>query len=143
MDCIDDVVQETLITLHQARHTYDPSRSFVAWLSVLAQRRAVDVLRRQGRSRVREVHAPVAYENYATTERTAEQRLEDEAPRRTLREAVASLSIAQQEAVRHLAIDEKSLNEAAAATSRSKGALKVNLHRAIAALRVRLAGGGQ
>ena len=78
MDCVDDVVQETLITLHRARHTYDPGRPFIAWLSVLAQRRAVDVLRRQGRSRTREVHAPIAYENYPTADQTPEQRLEDD-----------------------------------------------------------------
>jgi RNA polymerase sigma-70 factor (ECF subfamily) len=140
MDCVDDVVQETLITLHRARHTYDPARPFVAWLSVLAQRRAIDVLRRQGRNRTREVHAPIDYENYATTEQTAEQRLEDEARRRVLHDAVANLPAAQQEAVRHLAIDEQSLNEASAVTSRSKGALKVNFHRALAALRTRLSG---
>ena len=29
-DFIDDVVQETLLTVHQARQTYDPSRSFAA-----------------------------------------------------------------------------------------------------------------
>jgi hypothetical protein len=27
---IDDVVQDTLLTVHQARHTYDPNRSFTA-----------------------------------------------------------------------------------------------------------------
>ncbi len=140
MDCIDDVVQETLVTLHRARHTYDPTRPFAAWLSVLAQRRAVDVLRRQGRSRTREVHAPISYENYATPEQSADQYLEDEARRRVLRDAVADLPAAQQEAVRHLAIDGKSLHEAAAVTSRSKVALKVNFHRALAALRTRLSG---
>ena len=142
MDCVDDVVQETLITLHGARHTYDPARSFVAWLSTLAQRRAVDVLRRQGRSRTREIHAPIAYDNYATPEQSPEQRLEEQARRRLLHDAVAGLSAAQKEAVHHLAIDEQSLNQAAATTSRSKGALKVNLHRALAALRARLSGDG-
>ena len=29
-DFVDDVVQETLLTIHQARQTYDPSRSFTA-----------------------------------------------------------------------------------------------------------------
>jgi hypothetical protein len=27
-DCIDDVVQETLLTVHRARQTYDPTRPF-------------------------------------------------------------------------------------------------------------------
>ena len=44
-DTIDDVVQETLITVHRARQTYDPGRSFTAWLRAIAQRRAIDALR--------------------------------------------------------------------------------------------------
>jgi RNA polymerase sigma-70 factor (ECF subfamily) len=44
-DLIDDVVQETLLTVHRARQTYDPNRSFTAWLRTIAQRRAIDVLR--------------------------------------------------------------------------------------------------
>ena len=49
-DFVDDVVQETLLTIHQARQTYDPSRSFTAWLRTIAQRRAIDGLRRGGRT---------------------------------------------------------------------------------------------
>ena len=30
-----DVVQDVLITIHGARATYDPSRSFVAWLTAI------------------------------------------------------------------------------------------------------------
>ena len=36
-DFIDDVVQETLVTVHRARQTYDPNRSFTAWLRTIAQ----------------------------------------------------------------------------------------------------------
>ena len=34
---VDDVVQEVLLTIHRARQTYDPSRSFNAWLRVIAE----------------------------------------------------------------------------------------------------------
>ena len=50
-DLIDDVVQETLLTVHRARQTYDPNRSFTAWLRTIAQRRAIDGLRCAGRTR--------------------------------------------------------------------------------------------
>ena len=58
-DGVDDVVQETLITIHRARQTYDPSRSFTAWLRTIAQRRAIDGLRSRGRRRAMETFAPV------------------------------------------------------------------------------------
>ena len=62
---VDDVVQETLLTIHRARQTYDPGRSFTAWLRMIAQRRAIDGLRRAGRTGAREIHEPLAYENHA------------------------------------------------------------------------------
>jgi DNA-directed RNA polymerase specialized sigma24 family protein len=57
-DHVDDVVQDVLLTIHRARQTYDPSRSFTAWLCVIADRRAIDLLRRIRRQDLREVHAP-------------------------------------------------------------------------------------
>jgi len=136
-DRIDDVVQDTLLTIHRARQTYDPARSFTAWLSVLAQRRAIDLMRKTGRHAVREVHAPLAYERHAD-ESTASPRSAygaDAAQR--LGEAVADLPVRQREAVQLLVLQERSLAETAAATGRSKGSLKVNLHRALKSLRAR------
>jgi RNA polymerase sigma-70 factor (ECF subfamily) len=41
----DDVVQETLISVHAARHTYDPRRPFAPWYYAIARNRLIDVLR--------------------------------------------------------------------------------------------------
>ena len=57
-DLIEDVVQESLITMHNARQTYHPSRSFSDWLGVIARRRAIDALRRNGGHGRRELHVP-------------------------------------------------------------------------------------
>jgi RNA polymerase sigma-70 factor (ECF subfamily) len=59
-----------------------------------------------------------------------------------LRQAVARLPPGQREAIELIGLGEQSLDEAAAATGRSKGALKVNFHRAIKALRTLMAEGG-
>jgi RNA polymerase sigma-70 factor (ECF subfamily) len=137
-DRIDDVVQDTLLTVHRARQTYDPARSFTAWLRVIAERRAIDLLRKAGRLKVREVHAPLAYEQHA--DESAPIRppaLGAEATHR-LGDAVAGLPLRQREAVQMLVLQERSLAETAAATGRSKGSLKVNLHRALKSLRARL-----
>ena len=141
-DRIDDVVQDTLLTVHRARQTYDPARSFTAWLAVIAERRAIDLLRKTSRHRLREVHAPIAYERHAdeaaASGRTA---LGSEATRR-LGDAVADLPARQREAVQYLVLQERSLAETAAATGRSTGSLKVNLHRALKSLRARLGQAG-
>lgn len=137
-DRIEDVVQETLLTLHNARQTYDPTRSFSAWLGVIAQRRAIDVLRRTGRADRREVHAPLVYEQHADVGADSARGWEDGGRARVLKDAIAGLSEGQREAVEHLALREESLAEAAQATGKTTGALKVNFHRALKALRRRL-----
>jgi RNA polymerase sigma-70 factor (ECF subfamily) len=54
-------------------------------------------------------------------------------------EALATLSPRQREAVEVLVLKEQTLAEAAATTRSTKVALKVNLHRALKALRGKLA----
>lgn len=140
VDQLDDVVQETLLTVHRVRHTYDPTRSYDAWLSAIAARRAIDMLRGDGRRGRREVHDPLAMEAYAGSEEASTESERAQQAQR-LHAAIASLPPGQREAVEQLGLHERSLAEAAARTGRSGGALKVNLHRAMKALRDRLHGG--
>ncbi|MDE2055150.1 MAG: sigma-70 family RNA polymerase sigma factor [Xanthomonadaceae bacterium] len=138
-DSLDDVVQETLLTVHRVRHTYDPSRSYDAWLAAIAGRRAIDALRRHGRHSHREVHDDAALDQHAghADASTASERAQQA---RRLRAAIAELPPRQREAVERLGLKEQSLAEAAADTGHNTGALKVNLHRALKALRARLRG---
>lgn len=138
-DHLDDVVQETLITIHRVRHTYDPTRSYDAWLAALASRRAIDALRSRGRRDRREVHDEFVLDiQPATGDATTATDRQQQAQR--LRAAIAELPPGQREAVEQLGLREHSLREAAALTGRSPGALKVNLHRALKALRGRFHG---
>jgi RNA polymerase sigma-70 factor (ECF subfamily) len=140
VDQLDDVVQETLITIHRVRHTYDPTRSYHAWLAAIAARRSIDLLRVQGRHDRRELHEPIALDNHPD-EYQAGDATEREQQAAILRAAIAQLPPGQREAVEQLGLREHSLAEAAALTGRSAGALKVNLHRALKALRGHLGGG--
>jgi RNA polymerase sigma-70 factor (ECF subfamily) len=133
-EAVDDVVQDTLMTIDRARATYDPARPFLPWLRAITQRRAIDAMRRNGR-RPREVHDPIAYEAHADLGPLPGTGIETHQRDAALVRAVAGLSPGQREAVEQLAFEERSLDEAAAITGRSKGALKVNLHRALKVLR--------
>ena len=139
-DFVDDVVQETLLTIHQARQTYDPSRSFTAWLRTIAQRRAIDGLRRGGRTRKREIHKPLAYQSYADPGGDPEQAAFQIGHAEVLNSAIGKLPTRQREAVEHLALQGQSLTQAATATGRSTGSLRVNWHRALKTLRTQLGG---
>jgi RNA polymerase sigma factor (sigma-70 family) len=132
-----DLVQEVLLTVHRARATYDPRRSFEAWLHIIVERRAIDVLRQVRRHGQREVHAPLAYESYADEAIDPSVRIENKDKAKQIGVALAELQQRQREAVQHLMVHERSL-AAAMLTGRSKGSLKVSLHRALNALRVRV-----
>jgi len=137
-DRTDDVVQEVLLTVHRARATYDPRRSFDAWLRVIVQRRAIDILRQMRRHSRREVHVPRAYESHADEAVDLSAGIENKERAKWIGAALAELPQRQREAVHHLMLEEKSLDDAAVFTGRSKGSLKVNLHRALTALRLKM-----
>ena len=96
-------------------------------------------MRRRGRQ-PREGFAESAGEAQPDTTPMPDAGREQDDRRRLLGAAVASLPAGQRQAVEHLALAERSLEEASALTGRSKVALKVNLHRALKVLRTRLSG---
>jgi RNA polymerase sigma-70 factor (ECF subfamily) len=139
-DRVEDAVQDVLLTLHRVRHTYDPARSFTAWLRAIAQHRAIDLLRYHGLRGRMETHAPEAYEAFPDHAPPQDQDIGRAADSARLRAHVATLPEAQRQAVEEVVLADRSLAEAAAVTRRSPGALKVNLHRALKTLRARMGG---
>jgi RNA polymerase sigma factor (sigma-70 family) len=137
-DRTDDVVQDVLLTIHRARHTYDPSRSFTAWLRVISDRRAIDLVRRTHREQRREVHAPLAFESHADETADPARGIAHTDETATVGRVLEALPMRQREAVQYLVLEEHSLADTAALTGRSKVSLKVNLHRALKALRGRM-----
>jgi RNA polymerase sigma-70 factor (ECF subfamily) len=138
-DRAEDVVQDVLLTLHRVRQTYDPARPFIHWLATIARRRSIDRLRRHGRREAWEVSDEIAYEGFEDVR----SRRDIEAGDRTegLVSAIAALPEGQRQAIELLKLQELSLAEASLVTGRSIAALKVNVHRAMKALRRRLGDG--
>jgi RNA polymerase sigma-70 factor (ECF subfamily) len=105
---------------------------------MIAQRRAIDLLRSHGRVSGREVHAPIAFENHADSAENIEDRIEQIDRENISGIAIASLPARQREAVEQLALSGRSIADAANATGLTPGALRVNLYRALATLRARV-----
>ena len=129
----DDLAQDVLLTVHRVRHTYDPARPFVPWLLAITQRRMIDLYRRDRRVRDNEQADPEQLATFAAPEandtvETAEQSV-------WLRQAIADLPPKQREALELVKLGELSVNEAAERSGQSAAAIKVNVHRAIKALR--------
>jgi RNA polymerase sigma-70 factor (ECF subfamily) len=128
----EDVVQDVLLTVHEVRQTYDPTRPFGPWLVAIANRRIVDRLRRLGRTRLREDALSTEHETFPAPQTNLH---EEQSDQRALRQAVEGLSPGQRAAIRLLKLEEKSLKEAAAESGMSVAALKVATHRALGNLR--------
>lgn len=127
----EDAVQDTLLTVHEARSSYDPARPFGPWLVAIADRRIIDRLRR--RRRRHRLHEAVLADEPSREGATSQDKVVLDG--RALEAALASLTPEQSEAILLLKIEERSLMDAAAQTGRTVGALKVATHRALKALR--------
>jgi RNA polymerase sigma-70 factor (ECF subfamily) len=82
----EEVAQEVLIEVWQKAPRFDPGRgSAVAWVTMIAHRRAVDRVRSEQRSARRELQAAVHAVAYDDVAETAEANLDAERLRRCLR----------------------------------------------------------
>ena len=118
---LDDLVQETLISLHRKRATYDGSRAFLPWLAAIARYRWIDHLRRSYRLD----EAPLD-ENVHVAPITGSP-----LDKLSLDALLLHLPPAQAEVIRLVKLAGYSIAEAAVQTGQSESLVKVNIHRGI------------
>jgi RNA polymerase sigma-70 factor (ECF subfamily) len=135
----EDAVQDILMILHGIRHTYERGRPFKPWLSTIASRRCIDLLRRRTHRLRHELTTGYDADDAPHCAHGPEESAVREHETETLHRAVAGLPQRQREAIRLLRLSELSLNEAAAESDQSVGSLKVACHRAIKSLHNALA----
>lgn len=124
---VDDCVQECLLAIHKARHTYDPRRAFKPWLFAIVRHKAVDNFRRQRRHRASPLEA-AQEEELAVSSQDMENQL-------TQGQLIAALAPDYREAITLTKIIGLSSAEAAARLEISEGTLKVRVHRAVQRLK--------
>jgi RNA polymerase sigma-70 factor (ECF subfamily) len=130
---LEDALQETLLTVHRVRHTYDPRQPFGPWLAAITARRCIDGVRRRTRTARHETPDEGGYETFA--EGAANDEIEELQAANTVQELVQQLPPQQRAALEAVKLREMSVAEAAAASGQSAGAVKVNVHRALKTLR--------
>jgi RNA polymerase sigma factor (sigma-70 family) len=118
----DDLIQDTLVSLHRKRATFDPARPFLPWLAAIARFRWVDHLRGQYRRAEDELPDSIATTHafdYAVLAEISVDRM------------LAQLPAAQATAIRMVKIQGYSIAEASAQTGQSEALVKVNIHRGL------------
>lgn len=118
---LDDLVQDTLLSLHRKRASYDPARPFLPWLAAIARYRWVDHLRKLYRADETELD-----NNFA-----AEPDEPGISARISLERLFAYLPSAQVAAIEMVKIDGLSISEASQASGQSESLVKVNIHRGL------------
>jgi RNA polymerase sigma-70 factor (ECF subfamily) len=122
----EDLVQETLISIHTKRATYDPALPFTAWLHAVARYKLIDHFRRSGIRRT----LPLEEADNVF----AEEEVEAVSAKRDVEQLLAKLPRAKSDLVRQVKIEGLSTAEAAERTGLSESGVKVGVHRALKAL---------
>jgi RNA polymerase sigma-70 factor (ECF subfamily) len=124
----DDLLQDTWMRIHKARHTYRPVEPVLPWVFAIARHAVLDNYRRARRVEIRELQV-------------------DELPHTALHEAdaktseidldalLAPLTRSQRDVVLMLKVAGMSIEEVARATRSSAGSVKQKAHRAYEKLR--------
>ena len=135
-DWVEDVVQDALLTVHRARHTYDPARPFAPWFYAIVNSRLVDALRARKRLSTREVLDGEALDRQAAP--CAEGGRSD--VKELLAQAVSNLPRVQREVVSLLKYDDLSVRDVAQRLGMSEANVKTTAHRGYKMLRKTVGG---
>ena len=134
---VEDLVQDILLSVHEARQTYDPGRPFLPWMIAIARHRMVDGARCYLSRTAHEVAVERPPETFSGADPNTPGEVYGDHD--TLRLAVKALPHGQRKAVEMLKLQEMSLKEAAAFGGMTIAALKGAVHRGLNTLRKTLA----
>jgi RNA polymerase sigma-70 factor (ECF subfamily) len=133
-DEVEDLVQETLLAIHNQRDTYDAAQPLTAWVHAIARYKLIDLLRRRaGRDAL---HDPLDDELAVFAGSDAEA----SDARRDLGRLLERLPDGQRLPIVHMKLEGLSVGEAARLTGMSESAVKVGVHRGLKALAAMMRG---
>jgi RNA polymerase sigma-70 factor (ECF subfamily) len=127
-DEVEDLVQESLLAIHNKRHTYDAEQPLTAWVHAIAKYKLVDLLRRRASREA--LTDPIDDETDFFS--SADGEAAD--ARRDLAKLLDQLPDRQRLPIVHTKLEGLSVTEAAQRTGMSESAIKVGVHRGMKAL---------
>tara|TARA_R110002094_G_scaffold123679_3_gene118278 strand:- start:235 stop:774 length:540 start_codon:yes stop_codon:yes gene_type:complete len=120
-NAVEDLVQDTLMTLHGKRQTFDPKYPFGPWIGAIARHRWIDHMR-----------ATLKYVEVEIDEEFPSQRPErDESAKQDIRTLLNLIPPAQAEVIEMVKLQEMSVREVSEKTGHSPSSVKIMVHRGI------------
>lgn len=133
-DEVEDMVQETLLAIHNSRHTYRPGQPLTAWVHTIARYKLIDLLRSRSRREVLQDPLDDHLDLFSQSDTEAAE------ARRDLAVILESLPERQRRALVMIKLEGASVAETALATGMSQASVKVGVHRSLKALIAKLKG---
>lgn len=123
MDICEDIVQETLLAIHQKRHTWREDLPVRPWLYAIVRYKVIDAFRARGRR----VHLPI--DDFA--EALPAEPGEDPTQRGDVERVISRLDARSSRIVRAIGLEGATIAEVAAEHDMTETAVRVALHRGL------------
>lgn len=133
-DEVEDLVQESLLAIHNQRHTYDPGQPLSAWVQAIARYKLVDFLRRRSAQDLLTDPLDDEMDIFSSADSEAAE------ARRDLNTLLDGLPDRQRLPIVHTRLEGLSVKETARLTGLSESAIKVGVHRGLKALAAMIRG---
>lgn len=130
-DMAEDVVQEVLLAIHTARHTWNPQEPLMPWLHGIVRYKLADGLR----SIYRKNQNEVVDTDLLVTLSVAAPNKDAEGTNMDMETMLATLNPRQRDIVRMTKLEGRTAEETGQALGMSSGAVKVALHRILQSLK--------
>ncbi len=127
-DEVEDLVQESLLAIHNQRHTYDAKQPLTAWVHAIAKYKLIDCLRRRAGRDALNDPLDENVDIFSSADTAAAE------ARRDLAKLLERLPKRQRLPIVHTKLEGLSVAEAARASGMSESAVKVGVHRGLKAL---------
>ena len=133
-DEVEDLVQETLLAVHNQRHTYRSDQPLTAWVHAIARYKLVDMLRARASREALTDPLDDELEVFAQSDTDAAD------AKRDLGKLLDTLPDKQRLPIVHVKVEGLSVVEASKLTGMSESAIKIGVHRGMEALAARIRG---
>jgi RNA polymerase sigma-70 factor (ECF subfamily) len=133
-DEVEDLVQESILAVHNQRHTYDTGQPLTAWVHAIAKYKLVDLLRRRASRDLLTDPLDDALDVLSSADADAAE------ARRDLGKLLERLPDRQRLPIVHMKLEGLSVAETARITGMSESAVKVGVHRGLKALAAMIRG---
>ncbi|MBK6742635.1 MAG: sigma-70 family RNA polymerase sigma factor [Hydrogenophilales bacterium] len=127
-DEVEDLVQESLLAIHNKRHTYDAAQPLTAWVHAIAKYKLIDLLRRRAGHDLLSDPLDDEMDFLAASDSEASE------AKRDVGKLLQQLPDRQRLPIVHTKLEGLSVAEAAQITGMSESAIKVGVHRGMKAL---------